>query len=425
MKKLGLLLLGLVFILEAIYFNIVFDYLLIIIMFLLALGMGGMFTIKVHGIDSILVKIALGLGTIGFIVWITTFYDINAKSTFIVLGTLLFFYRYKYSLEDLHKVYYFIKNISSTHTSLLFIFMGALIFYVIPASYPIQQWDSLAKHIVIPSQILNHGYYDYNVVESIIFGDFALFSHMLYLFLLTFGATKALVLLNVMISFFTMLAVLRLASFLTKRVLPLNIIALLFLTTPLVYNYSTILNIDIYPVFFMAVSLLLIQYDKIKFLMRNLPSIALLFGFAFFSKQVAFYMIVPIGAYVIFLIIKGRKEISPGWFATILLSLGLFFLPFLPSMILIWYKTGNPLFPFLNEIFKSYYFPASNFQDPYVVWQRFLRLDFKSLWSIVFNTSNNTEYTNGGAGFHLLLLPFTLVIWPFLLNNRRFFLCSL
>lgn len=420
MKTFYLALLGILFVIEALYFNIFFDYVLIAFLLTLSLAVGGLYRIQSRNLDTVLVKIALGLGSIGFFVWLTTFYNLHHKSLFLIIGFLLILWRHNPLVQDFRDLFVRLAKLSKTHTPLLALLLIGMILYTIPGSYPIQQWDALAKHIVIPSQILNHGYYDYNVVESIIFGDYALFAHMLYFFLLVLGGTKALVLLNVTVSLLTLATVLRISAILTQRVLPLLIIAALYLTTPLIYNYSTILNTDIYPIFFIAVALLLIQYDKITFLSRNLPLIALLFGFAFYSKQVAFYMIIPLSVYIIFLLIKGRKYSSRHLFAVIGLSIGLFFVPFLPSMLLIWYKTGNPLFPFLNGLFKSPYFAPSNFQDPYTVWQRFLGFDLHSLLSIVFDTSRNTEYVNRSSGFHLLLLPLVLIVWPFLLKTRRF-----
>lgn len=421
MKTFYLSLLGILFVIETLYFNIFFDYALIVFLLTFALAVGGLYRIKTRGLDTILVKIALGLGSIGFLVWLSTFYDVHHKSLFLIIGFFTIMWRYTHILEDVHDLFNRLVALSKTHSPLFALLLIGIILYTVPGSYPIQQWDALAKHIVIPSQILNHGYYDYNVVESIIFGDYALFAHMLYFFLMVLGGTKALVLLNVTVSLLTLTAVLRISAILTQRLLPLLIIATLYLSTPLIYNYSTILNTDIYPIFFIAVALLLIQYDKITFLSRNLPLIALLFGFAFYSKQVAFYMIIPLSLYIIFLLIKGRKNASPHLLAIIGLSVGLFFVPFLPNMLLIWYKTGNPLFPFLNELFKSPYFAPSNFQDPYTVWQRFLGFNLHSLVSIVFDTSRNTEYVNRSSGFHLLLLPLALIIWPFLLRNRRYF----
>lgn len=422
MNKYLLPLLGSLFIIETIYFNIFYDYTLLVFLLVISLAVGGMFSLKLRGIDLLLVKCTLGLGSISFFIWLTTLYDLHHKSLFCLIGFMIIVFRFKVLARDISLGFNYLKKIYSTHNILLALLLLGIMFYTIPASYPITQWDSLSKHIVIPYKIFSQGYYDYNVVESIIFGDYALLAHMLYLFLMVLGGTKALVLLNVMISVLTIISILRLTSIITRNSFLLIVITLIYFTTPLIYNYSTILNVDIYPIFFISIALIVIQYDKMPFLSQNLPSIALIFGFAFFSKQVAFYMIVPLCFYIIVLLIKRYKFAPPGFFLRVCLSFGLFFLPFAPAMFIIWYKTGNPLFPFLNTLFKSPYFSLINFQDPYVVWKRFLEFDLYSLWSIVFNTSRNIEYVNGGAGYHLLIIPLVVIIWPFMLQNRRFFI---
>jgi|GEM_PF-1452998 len=425
MRRYAILLVSMVFLLETVYFNILFDYALVFGLMILALALGNFVSFRLKKADALIVKLALGLGGIGFFVWLTTFYNVNHKSLFIVFAIFLMVFQYRHVSQDVKYIYDTVRTLIQTHTLLLVLVISGIIFYTIPASYPITQWDSLAKHIVIPFQIWSHGYYDYNVVESIIFGDYALLSHMLYFFLMTFGGVKALVLLNVVISLVTLIAILRISSVLSTRQLPLYCITLLYFTTPLIYTYSTILNVDLYPVFFIAVSLVLLRYTHVLQILKNLPVIALLCGFAFFAKQVAFYLIVPMAFYILGVIAVNYKRITLVHIGRVVLSIVLFFVPFVPAMGVIWYKTGNPLFPFLNTFFQSPYFALVNFQDPYLRWKRFLGFDFTSLYSIVFHTSRNTEYIDKGVGFHLLLIPLAIVVWLFFWRNKYVFLLML
>ena len=89
-------------------------------------------------------------------------------------------------------------------------------FYLIASSAPIHQYDALTKHIAIPFQMLNRTNWDYNVIESIVFGDYALLSYTLYLYLLALGGIKALVILNTILSFLLLVAILRIGSFIYK-----------------------------------------------------------------------------------------------------------------------------------------------------------------------------------------------------------------
>jgi hypothetical protein len=94
-----------------------------------------------------------------------------------------------------------------------------------------------------------------------------------------------------------------------------------------------------------------------------------------------------------------------------LLALGLFLLCAIQPYATAYLKSGNPLFPFANAIFKSPYFDTQvSFVD-----RRFTTpLDWKTPYHVTFDTHRFVEAENGSAGFtHFLFLPF------FLLTIRR------
>ena len=49
---------------------------------------------------TILVKIALGLGSIGFLVWLSTFYDVHHKSLFLIIGFSTILWRSTHILKE-------------------------------------------------------------------------------------------------------------------------------------------------------------------------------------------------------------------------------------------------------------------------------------------------------------------------------------
>lgn len=65
-----------------------------------------------------------------------------------------------------------------------------------------------------------------------------------------------------------------------------------------------------------------------------------------------------------------------------------------------WYITRNPVFPLFNGLFRSPYAPASNFDD--ARWHQGFSWD--SLWQITFHTGNYQEALPGAFGFALLAL---------------------
>ncbi|MEY4642560.1 MAG: hypothetical protein RLZZ227_2554 [Pseudomonadota bacterium] len=80
-----------------------------------------------------------------------------------------------------------------------------------------------------------------------------------------------------------------------------------------------------------------------------------------------------------------------------------------------WLKTGNPVFPLYNALFKSPYFEtAANFSDA-----RWIQgFSLSSYWDLFFNTSAYNESANFVAGFQYLLL-FPLGLGALLLRPQR------
>ncbi len=73
-----------------------------------------------------------------------------------------------------------------------------------------------------------------------------------------------------------------------------------------------------------------------------------------------------------------------------------------------WLRTGNPLFPFFNAVFRSPWYEAANFRDT-----RFeTPLGWTTLYDLTFHSRRFIEGWDGAAGFLLLaLLPLCVVAW--------------
>ncbi|WP_337098193.1 hypothetical protein [Paenibacillus sp. YIM B09110] len=417
MKLLRYILYGLLvfFLIEIIYYNVVFDILLVALLFVVSYALGSFFKIKLGPLDNLFIKLSIGLGIVGIFVWLTTFIDIHKKSLFIVLSILVIAKQYKIILNASNKINTIIKLHVRKQPLFLCLFLLILMIYIVPAVYPVWQYDSLSKHVAIATQMSMNAW-DYNVVEFIGYGDYAIFSHLLFTFLMSLGGTKALVLLNVSFSFFIYLALIRLSrSVIKTKMLPF-LIGIIYFSTPLILNLSTTMYVDIIPVFFIIVALLVVKTLNPSIVYNHLTYMYFILGLSFFSKQFSVYFILPISIVLAVMLI-----LKVGWVKSIVkfsMSFLICISSFFPVLILIWYKTGNPVFPFINSIFKSAYFPVTNFEDPFT---HELSFSFKSLFSIVFNTSSNIELENGGLGYILLLLPVAVVASFFIKNKFLYF----
>ena len=402
--------------LEAIFYNISFDILLIVLLFSTAFALGSFFDVKgrLHTIDKVLVQLCLGFGIVGFIIWLTTFHNFNYKSLYLTSSFIVLALRYR---QILMAARYFQKVIVMTdkRNKLFFpIILSFIFFYIINASYPILRSDASVKHLAIPFNILNKTNWDYNVIEGEYFGDYALLSHMYSLFLLALGGTKALQLFVAAISFMSLFMLLRISVKINDSNSYVNVISLLYLTTPIIFMVSNNLFVDIFPLFFFLAVFLLINDFKSDIIHQNIFLIAFLMGSAIFAKQSAMFFLVPAILFIACSIIisashKGTHLPDKTIFIKVIGSVFCFLLPFLPSMLVVWHKTGNPFFPYYNATFGSIYFEKLNFVDER--WEGYpLRLNLRSFLSMIFHSSRHWEWADGGIGYFLLLLPLVPVI---------------
>lgn len=409
--KISVIALAILLVFELVYFNIVFDMLVVALLLLVSYALGSLFKTRFGQLDNIFIQLSVGLGITGMLVWISTFFSINKKSIFLILSILIICIRFK----KLKHAFKNIRRVIGFHSKKQPIFVCCclliLMIYIIPASYPIWQYDSLSKHLAIPNQMAN-SIYDYNVVEFVSYGDYAIFPHLLYTFLFTLGGTKALVLLNTVLSVLMFFPLIRLLREITKSKTVPYTVGLLYFSMPLAINLSTTLYIDMYPVYFTIMALLAMKSLNSKVLITHLPYIYFIFGLAFFSKPMAVYFILPVSI-VLFGLLVYKEGFIPS-LRRFALSLITCLSSFLPIFLLIWYKSGNPVFPFMNGVFKSEYFSTSNFSDPFT---NVLNVSFQSLYDVVFHTSKNIELENGGVGYFLLALPVAFACVFFLRNK--------
>lgn len=80
-------------------------------------------------------------------------------------------------------------------------------------------------------------------------------------------------------------------------------------------------------------------------------------GFLFAIKMTNIVFLLPM---IILYLIKIRKIVKPGLF---FLCLVVGFFPSAPYLLVNWVEYGNPVFPYYNTIFKSPYFPETDFKD--------------------------------------------------------------
>lgn len=400
-----------IFLLELLYYNIMFDILLIAVLFISSYLLGSMLLTKAQILNENIVKTVLGLGVLGIVFYFLLLFNIGKKSIFtiVLISPIILGQKYIKNLK-----FHFINSLPKTKKEHILFFTIAIffMFYIAYGSAPISRYDALTKHLPITIYGCENGRFNYNVIESIVYGESMVMNYTYSIMFASFNGFKAITLFNVIISFFifNMLSIFSKSIYTNTNIL---FLAIVYFSTPMFFEFSTVFYLDMLPIFFLLGAVLCYSNLKEKESWISLPVVAFLFGCSIFSKLTISYSVLVVGIIILALsILYGYKNKSI--FETIKYFFGsfiLFILPFIISVINIWYRTGNPLFPFYNNIFRSPYFPFYKFEDPFGVSP--LGFTVSSLFKMIFQTSKNVEMHDGGLGFFMLLIfiiPIAIII---------------
>jgi len=190
---------------------------------------------------------------------------------------------------------------------------------------------------------------------------------------------------------------------------------LLFLTTPLTFTESSSLFIEsVWATFVVAGSLSvfqLIQTGGNK--AAHLPVSGLLLGTALAAKAVTL-TILPV--LLLLLLLRYRYWAQRSLLTAITLGLILFLAMGAIPYITAWHLTGNPVFPFFNQFFKSPFWPAVAFEAPAVFSEG---LTWDVIYQATFHTERFLESRPGASGFIWLLLLFPALLILYFSRRRR------
>lgn len=176
----------------------------------------------------------------------------------------------------------------------------------------------------------------------------------------------------------------------------------LFVSTPMVQLVTGSLFVEnVWALMILAGSIALVDYYS-EGSQADLTVAAVMFGTALTVKLQAGAFLVPAALVAAAAAWKHRQMRTLAWAA--LLGLLLASPPYLYAAI----RSGNPIFPFYNAVFKSpYYYSGGNLDDP----RYHVGLTWKVFYQTVFQSEKFFEGQGGGIGFQyfLLLLPAALL----------------
>ncbi len=141
---------------------------------------------------------------------------------------------------------------------------------------------------------------------------------------------------------------------------------------------------------------------------RDILSATLLCGTAVATKFGAVAFVLAMAPLFALSIVRMAKSGEPKWRRVVVLATVLFAVTAAPPYIHAYFATGNPVFPFLNSVFRSPFFDSTtSFSDG-----RFLApLNWRTFFDLTFQSHRFQEGMDGAIGFHyFLFFPLALIL---------------
>ena len=287
------------------------------------------------------------------------------------------------------------------------------------ASAPIAAYDALTAHLPIAQYAAQHGVWNTNVVESLIYGISQLLFHSYAALLITFDTYKSVQILNSTLFFLLTIMSFRIAQSIYAKINKYMFYTII-LTMPMFVMSAGWFYTEIVSMYFCcSVALCIVTLRPIQ-CWENISAAAFLGGLAVFAKLTTSYVILVFALFILFYSIKYLRKSNYSIpiieiIRKYIIAIVLFLVPAICGPLFIWYKTGCPAF-FLNTFFKSPYYPLFKFIDPFQSSK--LGLTPQYFFKMVFHTSRNIEMADGGIGYCLLLFPLVILSIIFYKFNR-------
>ncbi len=283
----------------------------------------------------------------------------------------------------------------------LAVLLFILLLHWMTALRPEVSSDGLAMHLAIPMNVAHDARWTYDFERYTwalmpMAGDWAFTAAYLL------GGEAAARLLN----FAMLAAIAAMVCRASRQWLPPSsafLAAALFASTPLVQMVTGSLLVEnVWAPLILGATLALSQGAMI--------CAGVLFGAAMSAKLGSIAFVIP-AVVVAAMTVATDKNGSRRWRPAALAAV-LFIVFASPPYVNAWWKTRNPIYPFMNNVFRSPYFePANVIRD--VRFQK--RLDWRTLYDATFRSNGYFEGQKGGLGFQYFLLLIPLL----LLFNRR------
>ncbi len=259
--------------------------------------------------------------------------------------------------------------------------------------------DALAMHLFVPSHMMQRHQWGFDV-DKYVWAVMPMLGEWLFTIVYMLSGETAARLLNTGFVFILAWLISDLVLWAGGSFIGAKWATLIFLTTPLVFTQTSSLFIDsIWSAFVLAGSIYFLKAIFSKDGKASDWAIAgLMIGAALSAKAVTF-TILP--SFLLLLIFQYRAffrwNFIKALFLGLLCCVAIGAIPYATA----WVITGNPVFPFFNQVFKSPLWPPVAFEAPSVFGKG---VTWDILYQVTFHTNRFLESMAGASGFQWLLL---------------------
>lgn len=351
----------------------------------------------------------VGAGVYGFMVGVLAHFPVNFPGVY-GLGLLLPLVLDRQSAKELALSVWgwaLRKDDSgATGRAIEFGLVAITLVYLVMALLPEVGFDSLAMHLFIPSQLFYRNQWGFDA-STYVWAVMPLMADWLYSIGYMLGGETAARLINLTFVFVLASLARELAVWAGGAANTGRLAALLVISTPLTLTQGSTLHVEgVWAAFLCSSTLAILKLTTAEQGRGHYLAVAgLTLGCALATKAITLLMLPLLGVILIF---RWRSWVRPEVFWAVVAGVSLVVVigafPYVDALRL----TGNPVFPFFNQIFQSPFFPPENFRD--MRW--IVGLTWDALPAITFHSDRYQEAMPGAPGFQwvVFFLPTLLLL---------------
>ncbi len=352
-------------------------------------------------VEDRIIAILLGIAVYMFLISCAVHFPINTAPVYLLLLAVPLWLERKRSLRDFACIKgLFRRNAVSWPVCLALSVTGFLaICQIAMSAHPDIGWDSLEMHLTAPAFVRDHGFWNFDVTTHA-WAVMPMGADWVYTIGYVLSGEPATHLLNLFALLLCAVLIFALAKRSSSNETALLLVAV-FLSAPLTQIETNTLFVEnLLSAFVLGAFAALVRLRS----ERNQGYILWFFvlcGMAFEIKLGASAFFLPLLAALVVASLGPVRQ-QPNYFRIMTFSVAVFLVLAAAPYFTAYLKTGNPIFPFYNQVFHSPYWPPQNFVD--FRWKTPLSL--RTLGDMTFHSQKYLEYYDGGFGvLYYLLIP--------------------